>query len=87
MDTVLTVVLVTAIIGLLVGAAFLPGWVRRSSTAAGARAGARFTAERMARDYIDIYRRLARPGLHPHLGTRRPGEDVRRPDEDMTAMA
>ncbi len=47
----------------------------------------RFTAERMARDYIDIYRRLARPGLHPRLGTRRPGEDVRRPDEDMTAMA
>ncbi len=47
MDSVLTVVLVVVIITLLVGAAFLPRWVRRSSTAAGARAGARFTAERM----------------------------------------
>jgi len=53
-DTVLTVVLVAAIIGLLVGAAFLPGWVRRSSTAAGARAGARFTAERMTELLADL---------------------------------
>jgi len=36
----------------------------------------RFTAERMARDYIDIYRRLAGAGPHPLARAPRADEDI-----------
>jgi glycosyltransferase involved in cell wall biosynthesis len=41
---------------------------------------ARFTAERMAHDYLDLYRRLAGAGPHPL-------PPILRTDEDMAAMA
>lgn len=41
---------------------------------------ARFTAERMAHDYLDIYRRLTGAGSHPL-------PCILRTDEDMAAVA
>lgn len=54
MDLTLVLVLALCILGLIVGAAFLRGWVRRSGAAAGARAGARFTATRMEAILADL---------------------------------
>ncbi|WP_149084381.1 MULTISPECIES: hypothetical protein [Microbacterium] len=54
MDTALTLVLVAIIIGLIVGAALLRGWVRRSASSAGERAAGRYTAARMDEILADL---------------------------------
>ncbi|WP_336501495.1 hypothetical protein [Microbacterium paraoxydans] len=54
MDTALIPALFVVILGLIVGAAFLRGWVRRSASSAGQRAGARYTAARTEEILADL---------------------------------
>ena len=54
MDTALIPALFVVILGLIVGAAFLRGWVLRSASSAGQRAGARYTAARTEEILADL---------------------------------